>query len=578
LHDLSLFFFFFSFLQGVLLEKHDARAGHAIKALLQPNFAHACLELVDPGGAAPAPQASRCLRSVGSLEEALQTLRGLAGEATRAAPSVSPIKSQQPTTQFSSPSKPPLRRGAGVDALREGVELVGTCASAQLREGCAMLQGAAGDPAAAAACVRLGAIGALVAAAATVLPNNVMGTTEQLSLIALTLASVMDAAPASEGAQASTVAALSAALRQPCANPTLLCKVALALLQRPDVRAEAMRQGLADSFAKVYCRISPLLEPLARKLLSASGPAALQHAALASNGIEDNAAETAPPLRRREGGGAGAKDRAAPIGGSNGAPAPVNAVSLPGQPGPRVPRLVFTTRAGSGSESDLPALGRPSIPKLTLPGGSTSTPPSSGLTRATRRERRSGGTTPGGGGSTPGRWGTPRRSGELGTPRASAYAEMAALAAAVGECTMARDLPAIIDHKRRADILVGAPASEDNEEEEEEAGASGSGEDGGAPRDPMEPAVAQRMGGAQVQAHRILMTARSIRSEESSVDERQTLQSGPTAGGARLQPLGGPQTGDVVVLKCQLLQGVLQSLPILQTGEGRFCNQILQAS
>lgn len=156
-----------------------------------------------------------------------------------------------------SPAKPPLPASHGVDALRLSVGLVQACSSAKLREGLAMLSAAAGSQQASASAVALGALEALVTAAATVLPSASMGLAELQPSLTVAVTSLLDAAPPASCAAGRLASILAAVLQQSCANPLLLCHLLVALLQRADVRAEAMRQGLAGPIADMYARLSP---------------------------------------------------------------------------------------------------------------------------------------------------------------------------------------------------------------------------------------------------------------------------------------------------------------------------------
>ena len=399
--------------QGLLLERHCPVQGVTTKLRVAINFSHACLEL-QPADAPDEGGRAQCLRTLHSLDEALAALRGQVTQLA-ASPSGSPTKTSHLSHRlpFQSPAKPPRRQSASEVTAVDGVAMVQTCSSAQLREGATMMQAAAVDPAGAAACVEAGAMEALVAAAASVLPSTIMGTTEQLTLLTLTVSMLLDAAGAARGRRANDgaarlVGALGATLQSTCANPILLCKLLVALLQRPDVRLEAAAQGLATTISETYLRKSPLLEPLAAALLSpsAGGRSPSVHAA----GGSQSAAAAPPAAAKTLLGGAGGQMQVTP--------------RLPGV--------------------------RLSVPRLCLrseesPGGT----PSGGLTRATRRELS----------MTPTEWSSPSDA-PWGTPRprsaakdTSAVAEMSSMAEALGESLMAMDLPATVAHKRRADVL-----------------------------------------------------------------------------------------------------------------------------
>lgn len=281
-------------MQGLLLELHDAQTGITTKLRIAINFSHACIELREPV-AEPTGAVSRCLRSITSLDEALVALhartgRAMAtpssasagdGRASSSSPSgggtvdtLSPLRQQsaarrQQFLAFQSPAKPPIKVGTSMESVREGIRLVRICSSAMLREGTALLHAAASNPVSAAAAIEQGAMEALVTAAASVLPSGVMGGTEQLTMFTLCASSLLDGAIGQpcRGA-ARTVSALASALQHSAANPLLLCKLLVALLQRPDVKLEALEQGLVQTISETYLRKSPLLEPLAKALLS----------------------------------------------------------------------------------------------------------------------------------------------------------------------------------------------------------------------------------------------------------------------------------------------------------------------
>lgn len=252
--------------QGVLLERLS-EDGDARCLAIAIDFEHACLVL-QPGGsslgaATPATGPGDCLRSVNSLDEALAVLHRETG---RLGPSLTASPIKQPGSGsvapgspavLQSPAKPPLPASHGVDALRLAVDLVQACSSAKLREGLAILSAAAGSPQASAAAVAFGALEALVTAAATVLPSLSMGLAELQPSLTVAVTSLLDAAPPASYAAGRLASILAAVLQQSCANPLLLCHLLVALLQRADVRTEAMLQGLASPIADMYARLSP---------------------------------------------------------------------------------------------------------------------------------------------------------------------------------------------------------------------------------------------------------------------------------------------------------------------------------
>jgi hypothetical protein len=515
----------------LLLERHDPQSGVTSKLRVSINLLHSCLELQEPAAAAAGGAAAggRCLRTVNSLDEALAALHGRNSQLL-ASPRASPARGS--AAAFQSPSKPPRRAARGADLAREGAALLHACSSAQLREGATLVQAAAAaTPPAAGACVELGALESLVTAAAAVLPSSIMGTTEQLTLLALTVSSVLDAAPPSAGGAARVVAALAAALRGSCANPLLLGKLLVALLQRPDVRVEAMAQDLASTISDAYLRRSPLLEPLARALLS---PATLAGRAGAS--VAADLGVLGSPAGAPRGGG----------GGSGGGPAPSAAGALVAEW--QTPPL--TARRGAG------------VPRLALPAddGAAADTPKSGLTRATRREM--GRETPRSGwrtGAAGGAWDSPLPA--SAGRGASAADEMQAMAESLGESLLALDLPAAVAHKRRADALRGPPPDDD-----------------GVPAELLEPPAPSARQSA-VQAHAIFTTARSMRSLDSRSEGSVASAHGRGGGeeeaddaaaaarrGGGGREMFGVQLADAAEVKALLLQALMAALPVMGAG------------
>jgi len=96
-----------------------------------------------------------------------------------------------------------------------------------------------------------------------------MGTTEQLTLLSLTINLILDADTTKIGV-CMLIQALSDAYKTACANPLLLGKVTLALMERADVKTEAIHQGLCLAVAEAFRRKSALLEPLAASLVESA--------------------------------------------------------------------------------------------------------------------------------------------------------------------------------------------------------------------------------------------------------------------------------------------------------------------
>jgi serine/threonine protein kinase len=452
---------------GLLLELHNIETGITSRGRIAINFRSACLELQtvdDSDDDNASTSASRCLRTLNSLDEAIAALQMQAmqgSEAVAQVPSsrISPSKfvpsDMRTTLAFQSPSKPPRRSSRVKDLVKEGVSLVQACSSAQLREGCTMLQTAAVAKGGAASGIDAGAMEALVAAASTILPSTIMGTTEQLTVLALTIAALLDGDSCgnSKGQGAiRLVASLATGLETACANPVLLCKLLVALLQRPDVRLEAIQQGLSTTVSATYLRKSPLLEPLAAALLSPS----VMSSAGKHRSTQASSSEASSQSNTFDG------------------RSPLLATSTPRAGKLSIPRLMLPSEGGEGA-------------------GGQSSNPSGGLTRATRRELSA---TPTDWHPPAAPWGSPQTA---ATKDTSALSEMEVLAEALGESLMAMDLPSAVSHKRRADLL--------RETSEAEAGS--------IPPELLEgPMMTARQ--QTLHAHAIFTTARSLRSLDTS--------------------------------------------------------------
>lgn len=239
----------------MLLERLDEN-GEPCQLTIMLDLEHACLVLREAPGPGCTPP---CLRTVTSLAEALAVLHkatGRLGPSLTASP-LKPASTSRPSAAsiLQSPAKPPLPAAHGTEALRLAVALIQECGSAQLREGLAILSAAAANPHLCLVALGLGAMEALVTAAATVLPTTCMGMAELQPSLLVAVTSLLDAAPASAFAAGRLVSILGAVLQQSCANPLLLCRLLATLVQRADVRAEAMRQGLAGTIAGMFTRL-----------------------------------------------------------------------------------------------------------------------------------------------------------------------------------------------------------------------------------------------------------------------------------------------------------------------------------
>lgn len=256
-------------MQGLLLERCELGSGQLRKLRICINFHNACLELHDAPQDA-AGSVNKCLRTINTLAEAVVALEGRPGAAGG-----SPLKSARrgggDGSVPQSPAKAPLP--SGLDSVRHGIVLIQSCSAAHLREGMALLSAAAGSPQLAASAVIMGGLEALVSAAATVLPCPTIGMAELHMLLSQALGGLLDAAPPSAHAAARTATVVGAVLAKNCANPLLLARLLVTLLQRPGMRLEAVHQGLASAISAAYIRLVPNLEAAAATLLAAHAQA-----------------------------------------------------------------------------------------------------------------------------------------------------------------------------------------------------------------------------------------------------------------------------------------------------------------
>lgn len=133
--------------------------------------------------------------------------------------------------------------------------------------------------------------------------------------------------------------------------------------------------------------------------------------------------------------------------------------------------------------------------------------------------------------------------------------ELGALAEGIGESLMALDLPCIIAHKREAEM--------DMERKQGELSAIDT--EAGIPAELLEPPqpVSARQA---VQAHRILVTARSLRSVDTSPERATPAGSGESGPGG--SPGGdGVRLADPAEVKTLLLQALLAVMPVAGVGE-----------
>lgn len=410
-----MLFFVSILIQGLLFEGYCTAQRRIVRATIRIDFQHSCLKFQASVGENEDDKETtdfdNCLRTVHTVDEVIAILLGHNIGSISTTCESSPVKPPSIHAFFQSPAKAPHRVSSFAALARDGVALVQACNCSQLRDGAIMIQAAAVDSEGAAECIGRCALEALVTAAAVVLPTNIMGTTEQLSLLTLTIGSILDTAPQNLKAPSRTVNAIALVMRGNNANPLLFWKVVAALLQRPDVRMAAIQQEFSRDIADAYRRKSPLLIPLSNKLLV---------------GVRKSPCKSSVE--------------------SSDLPSPsmqLNDTPMSEPPATFTPRLAGT---------------RLSIPRLSLPSPTESTngTPTSGLTRATRREfgaihsipewnSRVTDLAPS---NFPSFWDSPRpRSNSMRDCTASE--KMASISEALGESLMAMDLTSIVSFKRQ---------------------------------------------------------------------------------------------------------------------------------
>lgn len=178
----------------------------------------------------------------------------------------SPLKLNMRRSSAQSPAKAPLPRG--LDSIRQGITLIQSCTATHIRDGVALLSASSGSAQLSSSAIIMGALEALISAAASILPSSQIGMTELHSILSQALVALLDGAPASSHAAARAVTVIGAVLQKHCASQLLLSRVLATLLQRADIRLEAIRQQLSSSICNVYLQLIPDVDAAAQALLS----------------------------------------------------------------------------------------------------------------------------------------------------------------------------------------------------------------------------------------------------------------------------------------------------------------------
>lgn len=355
-----------------------------------PNFLHGCLEAI-PAQQCLNTDQKEYLRTIRSLGEAVSLVNGEPGSTQEA--TLTPLGSPS-KRMFQSPPKAPLSQPRGMSGIYAAINQINEGNSSGIREGIAYLQIVCRESECAETAAKAGVLTVLVKASAFMMATTAFGPTEQLSMLTLTASMILDSQkeePQKSIASKSLVQAFIDIHQRPCANPALLLQFMIAMNQRADVKAEAIKHNLASHLSSIYIQKSPLLEPLAHALISGNS--------------ENSGRNDANMLHNNKNGSVN------------------NDISPRETDGSRVPKL---------SLGSIKKCGEDLIQSPT------------GLTRATRREKKT---------STWTYEDHTSKSVSNFTDEQNSQYQMSYLAQALGESLVAQDLPAIIGHKRRDEEL-----------------------------------------------------------------------------------------------------------------------------
>ncbi|KAI8112526.1 hypothetical protein M9434_003849 [Picochlorum sp. BPE23] len=362
-----------------------------------PNLLLGCLEAVRMDRE---ESPTMCLRTIRQFDDVLAIVHGVPGAVHS---DCTPLPSPQRQTAFQSPVKKSVSHTRGMD-VESAISLIHSCSVSGFKDGTSYLNTVCKDVHMAECAVQNGVLTALVQASKSLMSSTMMGTVEQLSVLTLTTSLILDSCLSSIDACRTLVNDFAESLCETCANPALMIQFLTAMLHRPDVKEAAIDLKLYNAVSTMYMNRLPLLEPLARALLSEHGRRGMEVA-------EAKQAQSSPA--------------------SVSTPTPVSSRNS-------VPMLSLDSLQGEDDEN------------LCMS-------PDSGLTRATRREHRSSNQVVVDASA-------PDRS-LFGQP--SAMQELDHLAQALGESLVAQDLPSVIGYRRHI-ALNDECVSEYNEYRSEE--------------------------------------------------------------------------------------------------------------
>ncbi len=229
-----------------------------------PNLLLGCLEAVNlDREESPSP----CLRTFRQFEDVLGIVKGMTGAVHS---DCTPLPSPQRQAAFQSPVKKSISHTRGMD-IESAVSMISSCSVSGFKDGTSYLNTVCKDAHMAECAVQNGVLTAIVHASKSLMSSTIMGTVEQLSVLTLTASLILDACLSSPDACRTLVTDFAEALHESCANPALLIQFLTAMLHRPDVKEAAIGLKLYNAMSTMYINRQPLLEPLARALLSEHG-------------------------------------------------------------------------------------------------------------------------------------------------------------------------------------------------------------------------------------------------------------------------------------------------------------------
>ncbi len=206
-----------------------------------------------------------CLKTVRHLEDVFGLLSGVGSLDQYGTPLSSPERHR--SFSFQSPAKKPLNTDKAMD-LKLAISMIELGTTSNFRDGALFLQTACQSQRKAEYAVRRGAFKALVMSSSMMLASKVMGSVEQLSILTMTASQLLDKSSSAAAAERVLVREFGAALQRSVANPALLLHFLTAMIHRPDIKEAAIELKMYNALALMYIKKLPLLEPLADALVT----------------------------------------------------------------------------------------------------------------------------------------------------------------------------------------------------------------------------------------------------------------------------------------------------------------------